>query len=635
VATDGPALSALAIKGFTDGSEDGVGQASRASIVPFSDEQPNDLFSALRAYMGPERGDSDARWARTYALAPPVSPDYLAQVFGESGVLPQIEDAIGRNVEERGYDLVPVRKARPDTPPAIEAAMRAERVRLRAFFRGAAEWPCSWEESLRRARKDYEVTGWRGFQVLRMAPPGFRVGDKQPLAFDPALTDPFGAMVGFQHIEAGTLRWCEASDPILTSVWEYEEDEEAGEPDLAATPRWVERKTWRRFRLIAHARTAGFTRLVGSGNVQNGTVVYFREFGDPRVIDKRDGTVLGNYLTGEFPDQAVLDTDGRPKWGPQWWANEVLIDSNYFPGWAPYGRPWWVGVSETDMALTAAAEANRTGIESPKIPRLILTSEGTKTTGAALNFARERIEKGRADDPGAQFRMVLIETSPHTLGAIGDSTERGIRPQLNVHQIKVLPDDGLFVDFDEQGRKKVRSARRLPPIFLGLSEDDSYASASASILAGDEQVFQPERDRLDNLINKAVLTSLRAVWWRYRTRGALTVAVADKVRAVEVGDKAGALTPNKVREVMADLLGVELEAIPEGWGDRPFAVTLAEAQAQARLGLAPGAGVDEGETVEGGEGEGATKAAGDDAMVAALRSLRSALAAKCAAGVRR
>jgi len=658
----------------------GVGLERNPVFVPFSDRLPDDPFSMLGLY---DRGQK--REAGTYALPAPVALDDLAELFGASCILPQCADAVAVNVEGQGYDLVPVRKVKPDTPAEIRKAMAVEKRRLRQFLRSACG-PLSWRETWTRARLDKESTGWRGVQVLRLPPkdwqamkPASELSATELAERERAwaTVDPLGEITGLEHIESNTLRWCQASEPILTTDWVYEEDEEPDLDEDPSTPRYVPQRAWRRFRLLAHARSGAFSRLksksLGVSAVEPATgltgwnVVYFREFGDPRIIDSRDGRVIGNYLTGEFPDQTELDPETRePKYAPRWWANELIIDKTYFSLWQPYGRPWWFGVAETDMGLTSAAEANRHGIEDPTIPRVIIGAEGTDTAYGDIERLDDKARKERSGDTGAHFRMMLFETKPTVIGDELSGEAKGVRPGLTVHQISNLPDDGLFVEFDEQGRKKVRSARGLSSMSVGLSEDFSFASAQASMQVENQRVFDPEREAFEDLINGTILTSLRALWWRYQSRRTRIIAPEERTRAIEVAEEGGALTPNKHRELLSDTLGTEIEPISEDWGDRPFAVVLAESQAaNSGFGLGNGGGgggeqggpggasgaaeggaakperpqrpaTDEGDTPGDSEGAGAekraTKAAGQDIsdadLTALLQGLRHRLARK-------
>ncbi|MFH1571078.1 MAG: hypothetical protein ABIL09_24000 [Gemmatimonadota bacterium] len=623
------------------------GTGARFPLVPFSQQEPaGSLFADMLAL-----GQADDRSVSLpLPLTPPVLFEYLEIVYSASSILPQLGDAMASAVEGQGHDLVAVREADEDTPDTTRREMVAERRRLRRFFRHCSR-PLSWTETLRRTRQDLEPTGWRALQVLRLPPEGWdrkRSAGRYQAECEGKWTeggevdepgwgaerDPMGQIVGLQHIESHTLRYCEASAPVLTTDWLYEEDEDPDleRPDDPGTPAYQPAKAWRRFRLLVHARSSGYSSSLGlaEGPLTVGDfglgVTYFREFGDPRIVDKRSGQVVGNYLTGDFPS--------REECPPEHWAGEILVDKLYSGLFEPYGRPRWFGVQETDQAVTSAAEANRHGIEDPTIPRLILTSEGSNTSAGDFDRQLDVIEKSRTQDPSAHFRVVLVENQPHVIGDEVMGEARALRSALNVHQIKVLPDDGLFVEFDEQGRKKVRSAFRLSTQSVGLSEDDSFASAQASMQMEDAAVVRPERDRWDALINSTVLVSLRAKWWRYQTKGRILVSPEDFVAALEAADKAGALTPNLVRRMLSRLLGEELDPVQDEWGDRPFSITLEEAKAMAGFGFGGAATAPADEEAPGAEeGAGAEKGAAptDDDLVVALKGLRRYLEAKAKA----
>jgi len=590
-------------KGFTQSDD---------ALVPFGQSQPADLFSRFGLYREAEAGQPG-----TVALVPPVSFDAMGEVFSASCILPQCASAVASAIEAQGFDLAPVMKVDEETSEEVRNEIFRERRRLRRFFRHATH-PHAWEEATSRSRVDLETFGWRGLQVMRLPPPGWEGAPSG----DPADHDPLGEIAGLEHIEVNTLRYCEASEPILTTEWMYDEEDPETE-DAIIQPTYVPRKVWRRFRLIAHARTGGFgTRVAaGQGRLLGGEVVYFREFGDPRIIDARTGQVIGNYVTGEFPDPNEIDEHGQPKHPTKFWANEIIVDGLYHATWAPYFRPWWMGVADTDMGLTSAAEANRYGITDPTIPRVLITSEGQETGVGDLERVLETAEHERSDAQ-AHFRMMLVETKPNTIGDAEMGDAKAVRPQLQVHQIDVLPDDGLFVEFDEQGRKKIRSARRLSNQSVGLSEDDSYASAQASMLVEDQGVIAPERRRFDALLNATVMTSLRAKWHKYATKRRRVVSPEDRNKAVEQAEIGGGLTPNRHREMLSETLGEEIPPITEPWGDQPFELTKQQAQALAGFGID---GNDEGNTDDATEGTGAKKRIDPEQLVRSLKGLRRVL----------
>ena len=586
-------------------------------------------------------------------IAPPVAFEDLADIYSASSILPQCGRAVSRFVEEQGFELVPSIKPDDTTPDAIKQAMADEREVLESFFRQAPPPGAGWTDTLRNTREDLEELGWRALEILR-SPSKAQQGAGQPPAQQQpqqgiqyaadaynagtkatkqatkasqgtdlveagqtvpgqASEDPLGSVVGVEHLDASTLRWMESSEPIEVVEWYWERQvtrqpgPDGAEVELTL-PTYRSRNAWRRFRLLAHIRNAG------------ARAVYFREYGDPRIVDKDTGAVLGNYQTGQFPDLTQ-----HP---PRTWANELLVQAQYATRWAPYGRPWWYGVATAAMGITAAEEANLSAIESPEIPRLIITSEGSDTTPSDLSRVDDEVKDKRRGNPAAHGRMMLLEVEPHVVGDMAGADPRAIRPALGVHQIKVLPDDGLFVEFDDQARTKVRSARGLSSMAVGLSNEYTYASAKAALDVEEQLVYRPEREDLDRLVNR-LLVSNRVLWWRYQSKQARFTSPEDQAAAVTAADAGGAMTPNMHRDVLGALLGREMARVEEAWGDQPFQVTMEQVKLLGGLGEADNgpATNEEGTVAEKGAVRLHNASKGTEPVVRALLHLRSALLA--------
>lgn len=66
----------------------------------------------------------------------------------------------------------------------------------------------------------------------------------------------------------------------------------------------------------------------------------------------------------------------------------------------------------------------------------------------------------------------------------------------------------MFEKYDGRCSQRVRGAFRLPPMFLGLNEDYNFATASVSYMVAEAQVFQPERNEFDEIINVKLMKEI-------------------------------------------------------------------------------------------------------------------------------
>jgi len=93
--------------------------------------------------------------------------------------------------------------------------------------------------------------------------------------------------------------------------------------------------------------------------------------------------------------------------------------------------------------------------------------------------------------------------------------------------------DSMFEKYDEKCEIRVRRAFRLPPIFVGAANDYSFASAAASYQVAEAQVFKPERDEFDEIINVTLMKEL-APGYRFVSKPLVIEDATLKLRAIEL-----------------------------------------------------------------------------------------------------
>jgi PBSX family phage portal protein len=168
---------------------------------------------------------------------------------------------------------------------------------------------------------------------------------------------------------------------------------------------------------------------------------------------------------------------------------------------------------------------------------------------------------------GPMFRVICCERRTSRLDAARGQIRRV--PYKGEVYCYSVPSHGFFV-----------TRRNGTPAFQGNTAD-------ASMRVAEQQVFQPERNQEDFVINHLLLPVLGARYWRFRTKPAHTSDEQAATALISTMSSAGALTPNEIRTVGAPLLGAELPQINEPWAAQPFPLTLAQSSAAAG-GLAGG-----------------------------------------------
>jgi capsid portal protein len=222
-------------------------------------------------------------------------------------------------------------------------------------------------------------------------------------------------------------------------------------------------------------------------------------------------------------------------------------------------------------------EVNYLYFENKSVPPLALLVSGGRLSEASVprieRFIEENI-KGKNN-----FHKILI------LEAEGSGTTGGDQTRAKV-ELKPLTDaqqqDALFQLYDERNIDKVGAAFRMPRLLRGESKDFNKSVADAQLRFAEDQVFQPERDEFDYLMNRRLLADMGIRFWRFRSQTPVTRDPERMTDMVEKLVRVGVLIPEEGRMLAADIFNRELRHISDDWVKRPVTLTLAGVQNQCR-----------------------------------------------------
>ncbi|MBK8009809.1 MAG: phage portal protein [Deltaproteobacteria bacterium] len=494
--------------------------------------------------------DLTEAFAASGALCPPYDPEALCLLMEHSNSLRQNVDAYATNIDGFGHRFEPAidfdaddadqrvadciyleRVAARDRgeldvtatlePTAEEVAARRrelqqlariERARLESFF----DFCCfdhSFVDLRRRTRQDLEVCGNAFWEVLR---------------------DARGEVARLVYVPSFTVRLL----PLDRSPTEVEDR-------IRVSPVSLDTVTVRH-RLRRYVQIQGTDR------------VFFKSFGDPRVVSRRTGQVF---------DSAESLTEADASDGA---ATELLHFAIHSPR-SPYGVPRWVGTLLSVLGSRQMEEVNFLYFENKSVPPLALLVSGGRLSEASVPRIERFIEenlKGKAN-----FHKVLI-LEAEGAGA-GDQARAKIelRPLTDAQQ-----QDALFQVYDERNIDKVGSAFRLPKLLRGESKDFNRATAESALRFAEDQVFQPERDEFDFLMNRRLLADMGIRFWRFRSQTPVTRDPERMTEMVEKLVRVGVLTPEEGRALAGDIFNREFRKIGDDWTKRPITLTLAGIQ---------------------------------------------------------
>lgn len=325
-----------------------------------------------------------------------------------------------------------------------------------------------------------------------------------------------------------------------------------------------------------------------------GKTVYFKEFGDPRIMDLRDGKYLAE---GESLDLELQ-------------ANELM---EFAIGTEPYGTVRWIGqVLGVDGSRRAETLNNNYFINGRHTPLMIMVKGGTLTDESFTKLQQYMNDiKGEA----GQHAFIVLETEATDARTDFDQQEK---PEIEVKDLaSILQKDELFQNYLDNNRRKVQSSFQLPDLYVGYTTDFNRATAQTAQEVTEEQVFQPERKSLAWAINNRLLNGYRFQYVECYFLEPDITNPDDLYKLLTVANNAGGLTPNFAKRIIYEAYGEQAEDYPDEWGDIPLAYSKTQGG---------GAGLDLGGLTLSLQKQIEKAAAShDDAVVAVMKEVKSLL----------
>lgn len=458
-------------------------------------------------------------YASGRVLEPPYSPDALIRYAESSNILPQCITALSRNIVGHGYTMQPTfDKASEEAQEILDLAAE-EKQRAIRFFDGA-NLEMTFDELMDAVERDIETVGWCGLELQRTKA---------------------GALAGLTHIRGKDLRLgAREAESIEVTRWRLTTD----------GSEWVEEVGWIRPRCY----------------VQRGRArqVWFKMPGDPRRISRASGRpIAGNDDSQEE-------------------ARELLwLDGPYNPG-SPYPLPRWAGVIPEVLGSHKQALTNVSYFDDGAIPPMIIAMSGGQFTKKALDRFAEQMEaiKGAT----GKHRVLLIEAMTKGSGMAADLQGFGSNqiPRLDVIDLREnMASDALFQGYDDNCRRKIRSACGVPPIAIGESDDYTRATAREATRVWDQNVLSPSRNKIADRIQRFIMSELRVLYWRFAFNGPPLTGAEEVAEVMTAAAEAGVGSPNVWARVINHYFGIEIPVEDDAWADLPFTLVRLAVQAGA------------------------------------------------------
>lgn len=487
------------------------------------------------------------------AISPPYDFKKLYQLFEQSSILRPNVDAYVTNIESFGHHLVPtIDLAAKGAPARVANAMlyeamleahergapaeelqqpsdeevtervgairqraRLEYSRLHAFFSFACP-TFSFTELRRRTRQDLEVIGNAWWEITRNA---------------------LGEVSHIYYVNPINVRLCP-------------EDEE---PTITEDRVRVTDVTWRTYKVPHY-----FRRYVKLG--VKGRTVFFKEFGDPRTISRKTGKVYKTEAELQQKEPGALP------------ATEMLHFAIYTPI-SPYGVPRWISNLPGVLGNRELEEVNFNYFKNNVVPPLALLVSGGRLGKGVATKIEEFIDE-HLRGKKSTHRILVLEAESQK--AVGEPGPRQVPRVMFVPLRDAQQTDALFQNYDLRNEEKVARCFRLPRILRGDDKQMNRATAYAAMKFAEEQVFEPERESFDSIVNRRLFPDIGIMFWLFRSNSPIVRDPEAMAEMVVNLVKIGVLTIAEGRELAADIFNKVFEEVSEDWTNKPLPFILAQ-----------------------------------------------------------
>jgi len=339
------------------------------------------------------------------------------------------------------------------------------------------------------------------------------------------IRDPKGQVIFVRHIDAKTVRLIKlgAAVPVTRKIMRGGKE--------------VQAKIGMRFRR--------FVQRLGT------TSVYFKEFQADMDLDVNTGKWAEPGTKIPFEQQAT----------------ELL----YFPlgkdVTTPYGVPRWIEQMPSILGSRQAEENNLDFFESGGVPPFIMIVQG----GILAAETKDAIENQLAANGGAKQRGLVVEAFSSS-GTLDDSNT----VKVSVEKFGAGASnnrDSSFENYDAKCEARIRRSFRISPIFLGGVESFNYASAVASYMLAETQVFKPERDAFDEVVNLKLLPEIlgpeKAAKIQFRSIPITVNDAEQKLKAIGMAAEKQAINKGEYVNKLNEVTGLNIQVAPNEAGNLP------------------------------------------------------------------
>ncbi|QHJ74596.1 hypothetical protein VH22019_00032 [Vibrio phage VH2_2019] len=219
-------------------------------------------------------------------------------------------------------------------------------------------------------------------------------------------------------------------------------------------------------------------------------------------------------------------------------------------GEGAYALPRWIAQARSVAGESEAESLNLSYFKNGGIPPIMIFLQNGRITDGS----RKQLESALSGKAADKQQGVIVETVSTT-----GSLDKAGNVSVKVERFgSDRQSDGMFAKYTEDCYVKVKSSYRMPQLFLGRTNDYNYATAYASIVVGEAQVFKPERDEFDSIINNVIVRPMTDRF-EFRSKPLVAVDVEIQKSILEMVSSKGAISNEELVDVANNLSNLNLQ----------------------------------------------------------------------------
>lgn len=320
-------------------------------------------------------------------------------------------------------------------------------------------------------------------------------------------------------------------------------------PLRSDTPSWVQKKY-----------TDTYTSTVTAGSTAE-QQKYFKEFGDEVVVDADSGKV--------WEGNGALTISKR--------ATELLTFIEYSSDLEKIGAPPHASCAMAISGNYYTALRNRNTQITDAMPRAVITVSGGTLSDESEKSIHRFLNAGARNTDDMRSNRVMV------LSVQKGSPTSNVSPDIKVIPLTVASgEDATFLKYRAANDDEVREAFGLAALYYGSSEGTNRASASVARHITIEQVFKPETEELEYVINNSIIRDLLGhhgiapedILLQFKMVRPPATDEVEQSQVISRYIQGGAFSPNDIRRYL-NSQGFDLPLWEGSWAELPLFVILA------------------------------------------------------------